>query len=254
MQGISQALGVRCQFCHVDDDPGRENDMASDEKAPKNTARAMMRFTADLNARLARALGKPAAEITQVQCATCHRGVPIPKQITEILSETAAQKGMPAATDQYRDLRKRYYGGQSYDFSEGALVSFAQREIQADKADDALQYLQLNLEFYPEVGAHVSGNGAGLQPEGRQGPGDQERREGAARSSPKTGWPSGCSSSSRSENSKVRRVLASHLFVASHAEMAVISAALSFPPNAGMSAIGSTADGSVIQRSNQAAS
>ena len=150
MQGISQALGVRCQFCHVDDDPGRQNDMASDEKAPKNMARAMMRFTADLNARLAPALGKPADEITRVQCATCHRGVPIPKQITEILADTAADKGMPAAADQYRELRTKYYGGQSYDFSEGALVAFAQRQTQADKADDALQYLQLNLEFYPK--------------------------------------------------------------------------------------------------------
>ena len=150
MQGISQALGVRCQFCHVDDDPGRANDMASDEKPPKNMARAMMRFTGDLNARLATALGKPAAEITQVQCATCHRGVPIPKQITEILAETAAQKGMPAAADQYRELRQKFYGGQSYDFSEGALAAFAQREVQADKPDEALQYLQLNLEFYPK--------------------------------------------------------------------------------------------------------
>ena len=150
MQGISQALGVRCQFCHVDDDPGRANDMASDEKPPKNMARAMMRFTGDLNGRLATALGKPAAEITQVQCATCHRGVPIPKQITEILAETAAQKGMPAAADQYRELRQKYYGGQSYDFSEGALAAFAQREVQANKPDEALQYLQLNLEFYPK--------------------------------------------------------------------------------------------------------
>ncbi|MGE5245195.1 MAG: c-type cytochrome [Betaproteobacteria bacterium] len=150
MQLIAAGLGVRCGYCHVDDEPGRENDFATDEKPAKNKARFMMRMTADLNAKLASGLGKPAGELTTIQCATCHRGVAIPKQITDILTETTASKGIDAALSQYRDLRKQYYGGQSYDFSEGALLLFARREAFAKRTDEALRYLQLNLEYYPQ--------------------------------------------------------------------------------------------------------
>ena len=51
----------------------------SDEKPPKKTARVMMQMTAHVNEMLAGELGKPAADITKVQCATCHRGSAIPK-------------------------------------------------------------------------------------------------------------------------------------------------------------------------------
>jgi hypothetical protein len=148
MQLFAAALGVRCGYCHVDDEPGRQNDFATDEKPAKNTARFMMRMTADLNAKLAAGIGKPAAEVTDIQCATCHRGVTIPKQITEILAATTAAKGIDAALAQYRELRKQYYGSQSYDFSEGALLLFARREA-TERAAEALRYLDLNLEYYP---------------------------------------------------------------------------------------------------------
>ncbi len=149
MQAFSQALGVRCNYCHVDDDPGRANDLASDEKAPKNKARAMMRLTADLNAKVPEAVNKPAGDATRVQCITCHRGVAIPKQLADILTATAADKGVPAAIDQFRELRKQYYGAQAYDFSDNGVIMIAQRQMQAQKPDDALAFLALNTEFYP---------------------------------------------------------------------------------------------------------
>jgi cytochrome c-type biogenesis protein CcmH/NrfG len=37
----------------------------------------------------------------------------------------------------------------AYDFSEGALINFAGATAAA-KPDDAIQWLQLNLEFYPK--------------------------------------------------------------------------------------------------------
>ena len=49
----------------------------------------------------------------------------------------------------YRDLRKQFFGGQAYDFSENTLITAGQRAIQANKADDAIAYLQGNLEFFP---------------------------------------------------------------------------------------------------------
>jgi tetratricopeptide (TPR) repeat protein len=148
MQVIGQSLGVRCEYCHIDEPgPNGRRDMAADDKPPKNTARVMMRLTEDINTKLASGLGK--ANPVSVGCVTCHRGVPIPKQLPAILTETATDKGTPAAIAQYRDLRKQYYGGMAYDFSENALIGFANRTAAA-KPDDAIAWLQLNLEFYPK--------------------------------------------------------------------------------------------------------
>ena len=59
------------------------------------------------------------------------------------------EKGTPAAIAQYKELRKQYFGAQAYDFSEASLVAYAQRATNANKPDDALAWLQLNLEYYP---------------------------------------------------------------------------------------------------------
>jgi hypothetical protein len=79
MRGYAQALGVQCNYCHVAEGRGGRNDMAADEKQPKKTARVMMRMTARVNETLAGEVGKPAADLTKVECATCHRGSAIPK-------------------------------------------------------------------------------------------------------------------------------------------------------------------------------
>jgi len=79
MRGYAAGLGVMCNYCHVQEGQGGRNDMASDEKPPKKTARLMMQMTTHVNDELAAGLGKPAADVTKVQCATCHRGEAIPK-------------------------------------------------------------------------------------------------------------------------------------------------------------------------------
>ena len=90
-----------------------------------------------------------AAELTRVACITCHRGVPIPKQLSELVTQTVLQKGSPAAVDQYRDLRKHFFGHQAYDFSEDTLINVANLISQARPAD-AIALLNLNLEYYPK--------------------------------------------------------------------------------------------------------
>ena len=149
MQAFNQALGVGCDHCHMFQQWSPTNDMASDAKQPKKTARLMLAMTRDVNAKLGAELGKPAAEITRVGCATCHRGVPIPKQLVDIVTDTGTQSTAAAAVQRYRDLRKQYYGGQSYDFTENTLITAAQRSVAANKPDDAIAYLQANLEFFP---------------------------------------------------------------------------------------------------------
>jgi hypothetical protein len=78
MKLISNALGVQCNYCHVQEGPGGRNDMASDEKPTKKTARLMIQLTRHINETLENELGKPAADLTKVHCSTCHRGLPIP--------------------------------------------------------------------------------------------------------------------------------------------------------------------------------
>jgi Photosynthetic reaction centre cytochrome C subunit len=150
MQAIAQSLGVACNYCHVQEGRGGRNDFASDEKAPKKAARGMMLLARDINDKLPAAIGKPADATTRVGCATCHRGVPIPKLITDIVTDAAASGGAAAGLARFKELRTQFYGGQSYDFSEGALVIIGQRAQTASKPDDALAYFQANLEYYPK--------------------------------------------------------------------------------------------------------
>jgi len=142
MQAIAQALGVSCEYCH-------SAPRGSGEPEPKkDIARAMIAMTRDVNTRIQTATGKAAAAATQVECVTCHRGVAIPAQLSDILMRTVREKGAPAAVEQYRELRKQYYGRQSYDFGENTLLDLGQR-ITAGRPDDAIALLKTNVEFYP---------------------------------------------------------------------------------------------------------
>jgi len=167
MQEIAGALGVQCTYCHVqaaapaggrgDGGGGRGGrggaapafDFASDDKPQKKAARQMMLMVRDINPKVVAAVGKAESSATRVGCVTCHRGVAIPKQLAEILDQTTAEKGMPAAVNQYKALRKQYFGAQAYDFSEGTLVTYAQRATNANKPDEAIGWLQLNLDYFP---------------------------------------------------------------------------------------------------------
>jgi hypothetical protein len=179
MQTFAASLGVGCNYCHVtaQDAPARGagagrgaappaegqgrgraaagpppmNDFPSDAKQPKKTARTMMLMVRDINSKLGAELAKPAPEVTQVGCVTCHRGVPIPKQLVDIVTEATAAKNATAALDQYRELRKQFLGSAAYDFSDFTLFSAAQRALGAmpPRPDDAIAFLNANVEFNP---------------------------------------------------------------------------------------------------------
>jgi len=143
MQEIVQGLGVQCEYCHS---AARGSGLPEPKK---DIARQMIAMTRDLNTRVQTATGKSAAEATQVRCITCHHGVPIPKQLFEIVTQTLREKGAAAAAVQYRDLHEHFYGRATYDFGEDTLIGVAQ-PLAAGRPDDAIALLKLNLEFFPQ--------------------------------------------------------------------------------------------------------
>jgi tetratricopeptide (TPR) repeat protein len=143
MQKMVEALGVSCEYCHS---APRGSGLAEPKK---EIARAMIAITRDLNAKIPDATHKTAGEAATIECVTCHRGVVIPRQLSEILSRTVREQGAAAAVEQYRDLRQLYYGRQAYDFGEGTLLDLGQR-MAASKPGDAIALLKVNIEFNPK--------------------------------------------------------------------------------------------------------
>jgi tetratricopeptide (TPR) repeat protein len=152
MQAIAEALGVTCEYCHA---RGPQGNATTPAVGPSkiSVAKQMIAMTRELNARIETATGKaagtPAGAAVKIECATCHRGVPIPKPLQDVIWETNVKQGTEAAAEHYRDLRKRYYGKATYDFSEATLVNLVQRIANA-RPDDAVAFARLNLEFYPD--------------------------------------------------------------------------------------------------------
>ena len=154
MQAIVAALGVKCDYCHVRNVPGNQPAQVQAESGQPPThleiARNMVAMMKDLNERMIpAATGKEAAANLRIQCVTCHRGVAIPGQLSDIVTQTALKAGGEAAVAQYRELRKEYYGRQAYDFGEETLIN-ASAPIATGKPDDAVALLKLNLKFYPQ--------------------------------------------------------------------------------------------------------
>jgi len=161
MRAFNESLGVECDYCHV-------ADMASDEKREKRVARQMILLRDAINVMLGAIVDKPAGAgptagpgqpgaPIRVLCRDCHHGLPIPRQLTTIMTDAETGGGPTAGLARYRELRAKFYGGQQYDFTENSLLTMAQRAMTAKKPADAMQYLQANLEYFPgSVRSHVA--------------------------------------------------------------------------------------------------
>jgi hypothetical protein len=149
MQAIAAALGVECSYCHGQRGAGAGPALTATGKPRFDIARAMIAMTDELNTRIQSATEKDVNDIVRVDCVTCHRGVAIPRQITDIMTRTTLQQGPEAAATIYRGLRTQYFGKQAYDFSEEALLGVADRLVQGRPAA-AMALADLNLEFNPK--------------------------------------------------------------------------------------------------------
>lgn len=89
MQFMAASLGVSCEYCHVTDDTGRWP-MEKDDKAPKRTARDMLRMVQQINAA---SFGGTA----RVTCATCHHGSARPMALPPLFDPAAPPTLVPAS-------------------------------------------------------------------------------------------------------------------------------------------------------------
>lgn len=153
MRNITFALGVRCPYCHVGEEgmPLERFDFAKDEKRTKLVARQMMRMVEEINRRIDTLphASDHTHQAVQVTCATCHRGVSRPVPLFQLVQDAATAAGADSAIRLYRDLRRRYYGRDAYDFGDGSLNTAAFRVGRAGKISDALALLALNEEQFP---------------------------------------------------------------------------------------------------------
>jgi hypothetical protein len=147
MQAVAAALGVTCEYCHAGRGAGPKLTAAG--KPVLEVGREMIAMTASLNATVRAATGKTERDAASVTCVTCHRGVTIPRPLTDILLVTGVREGADAAVKQYRDLRSRYYGRGAYDFGEETLLSVARRLANV-RPEVAIPLAELNMEFFPK--------------------------------------------------------------------------------------------------------
>ena len=163
MRGFTFALGVRCQYCHVEREaaagapapggpgsggPFQNFDFKLDDKDHKKIARVMLRMVDSINTRFLTSIPNRDDPPTNVTCMTCHRGLSKPGTIETVLLNTTARSGVDSAMARYRSLRNDMASGK-YNFSEQPVTEVSQTLIKQAKYDDAIKLLQMNQEFYP---------------------------------------------------------------------------------------------------------
>jgi hypothetical protein len=73
MHRYDQALGVTCDYCHVENEDSRQLDYASDDNPKKQSARVMMTMLDDINDKYLAQLGVGDYS-TPITCGNCHQG------------------------------------------------------------------------------------------------------------------------------------------------------------------------------------
>lgn len=150
MRQICFGLGVRCDYCHVQEEgPNGREDFASDEKPTKVKARAMMQLTRQINDDLLARIQNRSTPAVTVSCVTCHHGNARPETLTERLNAAAAAGGGDSAVAELRLLRDKAEFGR-FNVSEWGVNEAARGLASAGKRKEALALLQANAGYHPE--------------------------------------------------------------------------------------------------------
>lgn len=152
MREFSFALGVRCEYCHdaPEGAPPGPGAFASDAKAAKLKARAMLRMVEQINSSALAALPARAEPRVEVTCATCHRGLPLPRTLQATLYDIARRDGAAAAVARYRQLRSTDTLSGRYNFGEWEINELGRRLAESGDRPAAIAVLEMNAEFHPK--------------------------------------------------------------------------------------------------------
>ena len=85
-----------------------------------------------------------------VNCATCHRGLALPKSLQTTLLEIINAEGAASAVVKYRQLRQNTMIAGKYNFGEWEINELARQLVEADKTAEAITILEMNGEFHPK--------------------------------------------------------------------------------------------------------
>ena len=155
MRNFAGWLGVRCQYCHIGEEgqPLESFDFASDEKRTKLAAREMLRMVQAINRDFLTQVPQRPQPPLEVNCETCHHGVPRPVPLSQLILDIATASGADSAVRAYRSLREAYFGRAAYDFGLPSLNIAAFRLARANRFDEAATLLNLNIEQFPNASA-----------------------------------------------------------------------------------------------------
>ncbi|HPF48021.1 MAG: c-type cytochrome [Alphaproteobacteria bacterium] len=151
MRGFTFATGERCSYCHVrvEDEKGAHMDFESDDKETKAVTREMMKMVGSINQNI-RSLDRGADHhFTRVMCTTCHRGQANPMLIEQVMDEQIADGGTAAAKAKYNELKDKYYGKGTFDFSGFTMAEYANSLLEENKFDAALDMAMFSREIAP---------------------------------------------------------------------------------------------------------
>jgi Photosynthetic reaction centre cytochrome C subunit/Tetratricopeptide repeat len=151
MREFSFALAVRCQHCHAGGDGVSFDgvDFSSDDKPAKNKARAMLRMTDDINKTMLPKVPSRAEPRVEVNCATCHHGLRLPKSLQTTLFEIVETDGAAVAVARYKELRADMTLG-AYNFGQWEINELARRLAETKNTSAAIAILEMNGEYYPK--------------------------------------------------------------------------------------------------------
>lgn len=147
MRHFAFALGVRCEYCHVEN-ADKKFDYAADDKQEKKTARVMLQMVAAINHdyinKLVDSHASQAAPV-RVECVTCHHGLTVPRTLNSVLAETIDTQRIDRAVAQYTDLRRKYDGTGAYDFGETTLNQLTESLLAQHKNKEAAAIMEMSF-------------------------------------------------------------------------------------------------------------
>ncbi len=163
MQEVAQALGVKCDYCHARmaqplaqteaQTQAQGNAAPPREPSPRRhleIAAAMIAMTRDLNAQVVAATGKPANETTRVTCITCHRGVAIPGQLSDISRGPRLKKARTPLSRSTGICALNITAARAT-ISAKTRSSPLLKKVVRVKPAASIPLLRLNIEFYPKA-------------------------------------------------------------------------------------------------------